>query len=144
MTTFEETVLKELATIKTMLATRGAAPGAAPDVATDYELSGEYGDPLVAYDPKLWTGEPMVGRRFSQTSPAYLEAVAGFCDWKVSKNEEELAAGTSKDAEKAAKTIKYSKLEARRARGWAARLRAKPAAVAPEYDGETNGEALPF
>ena len=138
MTTFEETVLKELATIKTMLGTRPAATsGDAGGIASDYEMEGQYGDPVIKKDPPKWTGETCVGKPFSQCPPDYLMSLAGFLDWKAGKTLEDADTSRHKFAD-------YDRKDARRARGWAARLRAKPAAAVPEYDGNTNGEPLPF
>ena len=109
-----------------------AAAGAAPGVrlATDYEMSGEYGDPVVKMkDPKSWTGPTMAGRKFSECPPEYLDMVADRLEYFAAKAEEtnELASNGKPKAE-------YNRLDARRARGWATRLRAgwePPAGVAP-------------
>ncbi len=92
----------------------GVSSGGA--VATDYEMSGQYGDPILKKHPPRWTGPAgeFVGKRFSQCSPDVLDVVAGFNDWKADK--EAATAGKEKYAA-------YSRKDAARARGWAKRLR---------------------
>lgn len=100
-----------------------AAPSAPGGLASDRDLDGPYGDPEIkAKDPRDWTGAPMLGRKFSQCPAEYLELLAERFDHFVGKN----AAGTEDEQKKA----RYQKLDAARARGWAARIRAgkvKPA-----------------
>ena len=85
-----------------------------PDVATDEELDGQHGDPVVKYDPdRIWKGEPHAGKHFSECPPEYLDALAKACDsraWVKRRDGEEKAAS-------------FSEADAARARGWAARLR---------------------
>jgi hypothetical protein len=85
-------------------------------VASDYEMSGPKGDPLLKKHPPRWGGPPgeFVGKRFSQCSPEILDEVAGFLDWKAGKEAE--TPGKEKYAA-------YSRKDAARARGYAARLR---------------------
>lgn len=93
---------------ETAAATVAGTIGAAPDS----DLDGEHGDPLVKWDPKKWTGESYVGKRFSQCSPEYLDSVAGLCKWRAKKAVEE------------GKDPKWPNIDASRAIGWAARIRA--------------------
>lgn len=91
-------------------------------VAPERELQGQYGNPDVRKDPKDWTGQSMVGRRFSECPSEFLDMLAAFSDWKAEKDLEKL--GTERDAEKAEtlkKYAKYAKRDARLARGWAIR-----------------------
>ena len=104
-----------------LLAKPKAAPRAASNVPTgevtpapDSDLDGQYGDPIVKTDPKRWDGPPMVGKKFSQTTPAYLDAVMGLALWKVKKDVE---AGDEKKAG-------YARRDAERALGWKLRLEA--------------------
>ncbi len=102
---------------------RKAAPaaGGGGELASDYEMSGEHGDPMGPKKaPKDWTGPSQLGKRFSECLPEYLDQVASLLDWKASKEAAEPAK---------AKYAKYSLLDAKRARGWAARIRSgwKPA-----------------
>ena len=48
-----------------------------PDVATDEELDGDRGDPVVKFDPdRIWKGESHTGDHFSRCPVAYLDALA--------------------------------------------------------------------
>lgn len=94
-----------------------AAPAAGAGIASDRDLDGPYGDPEVKMrDPKEWTGETMVGRKFSECPADYLDLCADRLDYFVGKN----SAGTADEQKKA----RYQRLDAARARGWAARIRA--------------------
>lgn len=100
------------ATLKLLLAAMTNSNGAH---ASDADLDGQYGDPVVkAKDPKNWAGETMSGRKFSECTPAYLDQVADRAEHFAQKN---AAAGDDKKAG-------YDRRDALRARGWAARLRA--------------------
>ena len=93
--------------------------------ATDRDLDGDYGDPIVkAKSPRDWTGEPMLGRKFSECPPEYLELVAERLDYFAEQSEakNELASNGKPKAY-------YSRLDAARARGWAARIRNEDADV---------------
>jgi hypothetical protein len=83
-------------------------------------LDGPYGDPIIkAKDPKDWTGPPQAGKHFSECPPAYLDLIADRYTY---------FAGRETDATKAG----YNRLDAARARGWAARLRAGWTAPRPD------------
>lgn len=115
------------ASLKTLVS-RQSAPQAAsasgPAVASDRDLDGPYGDPEIkARDPRDWTGTPMLGRRFSECPAEYLDLLAERFDYFAEKN----GAGTEDEQKKA----RYQRLDAARARGWAARIRAGKVAQAP-------------
>jgi len=106
-----------------------AAPGAT--VASDADLDSQWGDQEIkAKDPRDWTGEPMSGRRFSECPAEYLDMVADRKDYFVSIN----AQGTEEEKKKA----KYDRLDAMRARGWAARIRAGKVSAPAESKGWAN------
>jgi hypothetical protein len=89
----------------------GGAAAATANGVEAVDLDGKYGDPEVrAKDPRDWTGEPMKGRRFSECPPEYLDMLASRFDF---------FAGRETDEKKA----RYNRLDAGRARGWAARKR---------------------
>lgn len=93
-----------------------AEPERGQRVASDADLDGKYGDPEVkAKDPRDWTGPTMRGKRFSECPPEYLDMVADRLDYFCSTNEGK----TEEDQKK----LKYQRLDASRARGWAKRLR---------------------
>lgn len=113
-----ETLDARVTALEAMMAKRpAAAPVPAGEVATDAELDGAYGDPVVKYPSKKWTGPSFEGKRYSQCSPEFLEDHAKYQDWRARKATEE---GNPDRAGYAAK-------DGRLARGWAARLRASPA-----------------
>ena len=110
-----------------------AAPPAqsGPAVASDAELDSQWGDPTVRKDPKKWpNGAPYDGPRFegqhySQATPEYLEALAGFLQWSADKDEK-TATDPGTEPETAAKKCKYAgyaRKDAARALGWARRMR---------------------
>jgi hypothetical protein len=99
---------------------------AAVPAVPDHVLDGPHGDPLVRQkDPRDWTGDSQKGKHFSECPPAYLDMLAERFDYFASREE---------DATKQ----KYNLLDAQRARGWAARLRA--GYVAPEPAQTTGGD----
>jgi hypothetical protein len=102
-----------------------SAPAPRQTVASDTDLDGQYGNPVVkAKSPRDWTGEPMLGRKFSECPPEYLELVAERLDYFAEQSEakNELASNGKPKAY-------YSRLDAARARGWAARIRNEDADV---------------
>lgn len=106
----------------------GGAPATAAGVASDADLDGKWGDPVVkAKDPRDWTGAPMQGRKFSECPAEYLDMVADRLDYFTSQN----PGATEEDQKK----IRYQRLDAARARGWAARIRAGKVAPPPEEPG---------
>lgn len=114
------------ASLKALVARGGASLEAATSfVVSDADLDGKYGDPEVkAKDPRDWTGPTMRGRRFSECPAEYLDMVAERLDYFCSTN-----TGATEDDQK---KLKYQRLDAARARGWAKRIRAgwKPAKAA--------------
>ena len=130
MSTLEERV----AALEAKVAAMGKAPSSsgAGEVANDYEMSGEHGDPEVKKDPPRWTGDSCVGLRYSQCPVAFLENLAGFLDWEAGKNAEDPTRS---------KYVEWDRKDARRARGWAARIKA---GFAPPPEGGADDESLPF
>jgi len=125
--------------------TTAAAGG---EVATDAELDGQYGDPEIKKDPTRWQGESFVGRRYSETSPEYLDMVASLEDWRAGKDDEAGQRGEMNNRGKP-KDGYFARKNAARARGWAKRLRAgwggaAPKAKKPGYGGYGEEEPLPF
>jgi hypothetical protein len=99
-------------------AANGKSGGKGGEVAPDSDLDSQYGDPVINKDPPKWSGESYIGCTYSQTSPEYLDNLAGFCDWRAKKDDEAGAV----DKNNRPKSF-YAKKDAARARGWAARLR---------------------
>lgn len=127
-------------------ASRGSAGGA---VASDYEMSGAYGDPTVRKDPPRWLkegGESYAGQPMSACPPEYLLSLAGFFDWQASKDEEQGKTYTNKKGE-VVPTAVLRRKDAALARGWAKRNAnaqpAAPRAQARRDDFEADSE-VPF
>jgi len=109
--------------------------GTPPPVASDYDLDGPYGDPEVkAKSPRDWTGPSMQGKHFSECPAEYLDLVADRLLYFAAQN----AADTDPEAQKKAR---YNRLDAGRAKGWAARIRA---GYTPTPKAEAEPEADPF
>ena len=113
----------------------GAKPAAgafraAAAVATDSDLDGQYGNPEIRRDPKDWKGPSFVGKYFSDCPPDYLEMIASLNDWRAKKDDEAGAAGEVNGKGKP-KDGHFARLDAARARGWAARARSAPRPKAP-------------
>lgn len=125
-------VLQELRKQTALLQQILAALAPQADRVLDALLNGPHGDPIIkAKDPRDWAGEPMTGRTFSQCSPEYLDLLADRFDFFAN------------DPEKADKR-QYNERDAKRARGWAARLRSgwtRPATepmTQPQEQGEPS------
>ena len=99
-----------------------------PAKVPDALLNGPHGDPVIkAKDPRDWTGEPMHGRKFSECPPEYLDLLAERYDFFATKPDQ------------TPEKVRYAQLDAKRARGWAARLRAgyvAPSGQAVTVEGE--------
>jgi hypothetical protein len=99
-----------------------AGTAAGPKVASDAELDGPKGDPVAGYTSFDWKGESFKGKRFSECSTEFLLQHAAYLEWKAANpkpGKEQYATG--------------DRLDAARARGWAARPMTGPdTPAAPE------------
>lgn len=87
------------------------------EIASDRDLDGQYGNPLVKFEPRDWTGEPCKGRHFSECPAPFLDMLAETFDYFASQAEE-------KNEEHNGKPVApYKRRDAARARGWAKRVR---------------------
>lgn len=114
---------KQLAAIASHLGIGARATTATATVASDRDLDGEYGNPEVRSNPKDWKGASMIGRRFSDCPAEFLDMVADLNDWRAKKDDEAGARGET-NAKGKPKDGHFARLDAARARGWAARVRA--------------------
>jgi hypothetical protein len=109
---------------------RQAQPSA---VASDRDLDGKYGDPVVKFVPRDWTGGDFKGMTFSQCPPELLDMLASSLDWSAGKAEEK-----DERTDKGKPIAEFRRQDAARARGWAARMRSGkckvPDAVAAQVD----------
>lgn len=102
-------------------AQRAAASPAHPAAPSSagVNLDDKYGDPVIkAKDPRDWNGPTMMGRKFSECPPEYLDLLAIRLDYfadKAQTNGETTNRGLPK--------APFMRKDAARARGWAARLR---------------------
>lgn len=131
-------VIKLLRSIDQRLARieKQGAQAQGPEVADDRELDSQYGDPVVKFHPRDWTGGNYKGSPFSACPPDLLDQLAGAFDYFARKAEE---SGETTNAGKP--VAPYKRKDAARARGWAKRLRAgwKPAQVASSF-GNANAQ----
>jgi hypothetical protein len=100
-----------------------------PPVATDAELDGKYGNPILKFTPRDWSGPSFKEKRFSECPPELLDLVASMNDYFARKADE-----NNEKTEKGTPVSKYKRADAARARGWAKRLRAGWASAAPSFD----------
>lgn len=111
-----DATLKELLTLSK---TKRAAKAPDATVADDVDLDSQYGDEqLRAKMPRDWSGDDYKGSRMSNCPPELLEMIADRCDYFAQQNDEK----GEKDDQGRPKSF-YDRRTARRARGWAARLR---------------------
>lgn len=94
---------------------RAAAP---KPVASDRDLDGRYGDPLVKFMPRDWAGPSFVGCHMSQCPPELLDLLGETFDYFAGKAEEK-----DERTDKGKPVAEYKRQDAARARGWAKRMR---------------------
>lgn len=88
-------------------------------VATDRDLDGKHGNPVLKFMPRDWTGPSYKQVTFSECPPELLDLVADTLDYFGDKAERE------NERTNAGKPVAvYKRADAARARGWAKRIRA--------------------
>jgi hypothetical protein len=100
--------------------------------ASDAELDDpKWGNPVVKFMPRDWTGGDMTGKTYSECPPEFLDVLAERMAWSAANPKE----GKEKYAE-------YDRKNAARARSWARRLRAgwRPPSSASETDDFLGGD----
>ncbi len=109
-----------LAALKTAggLARSAGAAGGSPGQEIDPDIDGPRGDPEVRFVPKRWTGVDCKGRNFSACEPEFLDMLADAYEWFAKRDDESNAVDKNGGPKS-----KWSRLDASRARAWAARLR---------------------
>jgi len=109
------------ASLKQLVRSLAAQQG--PVVADDRELDSKYGDPVVKFLPRDWSGDDYREYHFSECPVSLLDMLADAFDYFARKAEE------TGEEYKGKPTAPYKRKDAARARGWAKRLRAgwKPA-----------------
>ena len=124
--------LKHLISLSSAKRTPATPPAHAPK-ADDSDLDGKYGDPIVRFNPRDWTGADHKSRKFSECDPKFLDMLAAVLDYFGEQAEKTNEQYNGKP------TAPYKRKDAARARGWAMRIRAgyKPAAAA-DFDSKTG------
>jgi hypothetical protein len=89
------------------------------EVASDEDLDSQYGNPIVKFIPRDWTGEKFQNRRMSELPAGFLDMLAETYDYFARKAEE-----TGETTTKGQPVAPYKRKDAARARGWAKRVRA--------------------
>lgn len=134
------------ATLKAMLAlaqqrTAQARASQPKTVASDRDLDGKYGDPVVKFMPRNWTGPSFKNRRMSECPPALLEMLAETFDYFATQ-----ADAKNEMTDKGKPVADYKRSDAARARGWAKRMRLglhqAPSIEAPASFGSDDNDAL--
>src|SRR4051812_3257585 len=87
-------------------------------VASDRDLDGKYGNPVLKFDPRDWTGPSHKGRHFSECPAALLDLAAETFDWFASQAE-----AKNERTNNGKPVADYKRADAARARGWAKRIR---------------------
>lgn len=108
--------------------------------ASDRELNGQYGNPVIDRSPKNWTGEALQGRNFSDLHPATLRALARHYALLAEWHDEQ---GNRDNRGRPRST--WARLDASRALGWALRLERQghrgPATPQPQHREERHPPA---
>lgn len=111
--------LKALVAIAQARSQRSGAAGATTKaVASDRELDGKFGDPELKFMPRDWTGASFKGSHFSECPPELLDMAAETFEYFARQADEK-----NERTDKGKPVSDYKRLDAARARGWAARMR---------------------
>lgn len=111
------------------------------EIADARDLDSKYGDPVVHFSPRDWTGPSFKGRFMSECPPEFLDVLAETLDYFARKAEE------TNEEYKGKPVAPYKRKDAARARGWAKRKREgwqgtrEPAGVAAGGSGDDFGES---
>lgn len=87
-------------------------------VASDRDLDGKWGNPVLKFMPRDWTGPTFKGRTFSECPADLLDLVAGTFDYFAQQAEQK-----NERANNGKPKAEYNRADAARARGWAKRIR---------------------
>lgn len=118
--TLERTLLQLLNAQTTQSAKTSATDTSRPALASEAEMDGQWGDPLIrSKDPKGWQGDSMMGLTLSACPPEYLDLWAERQDYFARQADER----DEKD-KKGRPASHWKRKDAALARGWAARKRA--------------------
>lgn len=90
--------------------------------ASDEDLDGQRGDPIVRFNPKRFRGPSCIGKHYSEASPEFLDSLAEALQWMAEHPKE------GDDAKK----IGWNKSDAAKARSWSRRIRSGAVPPPPE------------
>lgn len=110
-------------TLKAMLAlaqqrTTQARASAPKAVASDRDLDGKYGDPVVKFMPRDWTGQSFKNTHMSACPPELLDLLAETFEYFATQAE-----ANNEMTPRGKPVADYKRSDAARARGWAKRMR---------------------
>lgn len=143
-----ESIAVEVKTLKSRVAALEGRGGgthvASGTVASDADIDGLYGDPIIKFGlkEKYWPEQPdpNIGYKLSDCTPEYLDATAKYltaCEY-MARNPKD---GKPVDEKKAG----YKAKDAARARAWAARIRARgPTERTQQESHEESSSEIPF
>jgi len=87
-------------------------------IATDRDLDGKYGNPIVRFMPRDWTGPSFKGRPLSECPAELLDLLAETFDYFAGQSEQ-----NDERTDKGKPVADYKRADAARCRGWAKRIR---------------------
>lgn len=96
---------------------KGKPSGSATTPLPKVDLNGQYGDPVVRFNPRGWEGATIKGVPMSTCPPEALRKLASALQWFAEKNDRE-----GKVASNGKPSSFYDRLDAARALAWAERL----------------------
>lgn len=102
-------------------------------IADDRDLDSQYGNPVLKFMPRDWTGASFKDRPFSECPADLLEMVANTLDYFAEQSEQK---GETTSSGKA--VAPYKRKDAARARGWAKRVREGRVPVKAGASGEAG------
>jgi hypothetical protein len=152
-----QSIDRSLKTLVQLASARAKAVSAAVphEVATDRDLDGKWGNPLIRFNPRGWKGPTFKDRKMSQCPPEFLDLLAEAHDWFADKADRTNEMTKSDHPKPKAP---FERQAAARARGWAKRLRegkvapptlftppAAPSSRGDSWEGdEVTDEDIPF
>jgi hypothetical protein len=86
-------------------------------IATDRDMDGKFGNPILKVLPRDWVGPSFKGRRFSECPAPLLDQVAEMFDYFAEQAEQKHETYNGKAV------APFKRADAARARGWATRIR---------------------
>lgn len=111
------------------------------------DINSEWNNFVVRRSPKNWLasgGTDYEGRRLSETTPEFCDALASFLDWRATKEAEEGKTYVKKATGEALPVAPLTRKDAARAKAWARRLREAAPTQRPLSLGTSDDSDIPF